>query len=53
MARSVLKNGGKAFEMNKKNHRERLLEKKVARMERVIGELTLELKKTIKEQAIS
>lgn len=40
-----LKNGAKAFEVNKQNHRERLLENKVARMERVIGELTLELKK--------
>lgn len=40
-----LKNGAKAFEGGKQNHRERLLENKVARMERVIGALTLELKK--------
>ena len=40
-----LKNGSKIFSMNKQHKHEQQLEKKMQKMQRVIGELTLELKK--------
>jgi|TARA_Y100000031_G_C7878274_1_gene229539 transposase len=40
-----LKEGAKVFESSGSNKREEQLKKKMRKMERVIGELTLELKK--------
>ena len=40
-----LKNGSKVFTMNKQTKHEQQLENKIQKMKRVIGELTLELKK--------
>lgn len=42
-----LKEGANVFESSHSNKREEQLKKKMHKMERVIGELTLELKKTI------
>jgi putative transposase len=40
-----LSHGSKVFSNNKQNHKERVMEKRIQKMQRVIGELTLELKK--------
>lgn len=40
-----LKNGSKVFTLSKQNKHEQQLENKIQKMHRVIGELTLELKK--------
>ena len=44
--KEFLENAPKAFSFKKEAYRERVLEKKISRMEKVIGQLTMDLKKT-------